>query len=276
MVMIDRRMPYAAGLFYLGYEEGLRRDVKKLIAAGSTKGERVRALGLVVPHAGYEYSGPEAGAVYGRIEPAAKYIIIGPNHSGFGFPVSTDDSAVWKTPLGDAAVDKDMVEELIAAEPEIKISRDAHRLEHSIEVQLPFLQVLTDNDFAFAPIAMQGLADADEYRRVGLALAAVVEGSAEDVIIVASSDFTHYEPRDYAAKMDRLAIDAILARDPERLLRTVYENDITMCGYGPVATMLYAVNELGATKAELIMYGSSADFSRDESSVVGYGGLVII
>ncbi len=275
MVATDRRMPYAAGLFYLGYAEGLRREVTKLIDAGAAVGQKIKAKGIVVPHAGYEYSGPEAGAVYGRIEPAKKYIIIGPNHSGFGLPVSLDNSEAWKTPLGDATVDRDLVEDIVAAAPESQISRDAHRLEHSIEVQLPFLQVLTNNDFSFAPITMQGLADAGEYRRVGLALADVVEESQEEIIIVASTDFTHYEPRDYAAKMDKLAIDAILALDPDRLLSTVYENDITMCGYGPVATMLYAVNKLGASKAELMKYGSSADFSRDESSVVGYGGMVI-
>ncbi len=271
---MNKRTPYAAGLFYLGYEEGLTRDVKKYL---KTQGERekIKAKGIVVPHAGYEYSGPVAGSVYGAIEAPKRYIIIGPNHSGFGFPISIEDSGTWKTPLGDVDIDEALASSIMANSKNIKISYDAHRLEHSVEVQLPFLQVITGSDFTFVPVVMKGLPDITVYREVGHAIAESIRSQKEEVLIAASTDFTHYEPLSIAESMDKLAIDAILAMDPEFLLQTVYENDITMCGVGPVATMLYAAKELGATKAELIKYATSADFSMDTASVVGYGGLVV-
>lgn len=272
---MNKRMPYAAGLFYLGYEEGLRRDVKKLLNTEPKRDRKIKAKGIVVPHAGYEYSGPVAGSVYGAIEPPKRFIDIGPNHSGFGFPISIEDSGVWKTPLGDAVIDEILAADLVANSKNIKVSYDAHRLEHSVEVQLPFLQVITDNDFSFVPVVMKGMPDISVYREVGQAIAEAINSVNDDVLIVASTDFSHYEPLSVAETMDKLAIDAILAMDPELLFQTVYENDISMCGVGPVATMLFAVKELGATKAELIKYATSADFSMDTASVVGYGGLVV-
>ncbi|MFA5877638.1 MAG: AmmeMemoRadiSam system protein B [Candidatus Paceibacterota bacterium] len=272
---MNKRTPYAAGLFYLGYEEGLTRDVKKLLKAQAERESNVKAKGVVVPHAGYEYSGPVAGSVYGAIDPPKRFIIIGPNHSGFGFPISIEDTGTWKTPLGNAEIDEALAAHMMANSKNIKVSYDAHRLEHSVEVQLPFLQVITGNDFTFVPVAIKGLPDITVYREVGHGIAEAIRQEKEDVLIVASTDFTHYEPLPVAESMDKLAIEAILAMDPEFLLQTVYENDITMCGVGPVATMLYATKELGATKAELIKYATSADFSMDTASVVGYGGLVV-
>jgi MEMO1 family protein len=272
---MNTRSPYAAGLFYVGYEEGLRRDVKKYLGKETGKGQEIKARGIVVPHAGYEYSGPVAGSVYGAIEAPKRLIIIGPNHSGFGFPVSIEDSGLWKTPLGEAVIDEIMAADLVANSQDIKVSHDAHRLEHSVEVQLPFIQVITDNDFSFVPIVMKGMSDISIYREVGHTIAEAIKSAGEEVLIVASTDFTHYEPLEVAEAMDKLAIEAILAMDPELLLQTVYTNDISMCGVGPVATMLYAVKELGANKAELIKYATSADFSMDTASVVGYGGLVV-
>lgn len=272
---MNKRAPYAAGLFYLGYEEGLRRDVKKLLKTQAGRDQQIKAKGIVVPHAGYEYSGPVAGSVYGAIETPKRFIVIGPNHSGFGFPISIEDSGVWKTPLGEAVIDEILAANLVAKSQNIKVSYDAHRLEHSVEVQLPFLQVITENDFSFVPFAMKGMPDINVYREVGQAIAEAIKSVNDDVLIVASTDFSHYEPLSVAETMDKLAIDAILALDPELLLKTVYENDISMCGVGPVATMLYAVKELGANKAELIKYATSADFSMDTASVVGYGGLTV-
>lgn len=267
------RASYAAGLFYLGYEEGLRREVDKLLkdrVDGKTK-----AKGIVVPHAGYEYSGPTAGAVYSAVTIPKRLIILGPNHSGFGLPISLDDHDAWKTPLGAAQIDKEMISILLDSSDIFKVSRDAHRLEHSIEVQLPFIQVATENEFEFVPIALMGGIDPGIYKEVGHAIADAIKKVDEDVLIVASTDFTHYESLSYAREMDAKAIAAIEAMNPQKLLETVYENDISMCGYGPVATMLFAALELGATKAELISYTTSADFSMDESSVVGYGSMAI-
>jgi hypothetical protein len=189
--------------------------------------------------------------------------------------MALDDNRWWRTPLGKAEVDLDMVERLSGGSANIQVSRDAHRLEHSIEVQLPFLQYVRGDDLLFTPIAMKGNIDPGDYRSAGEEIAAVINNLGEEVLLIASSDFTHYEPLEYAKKMDSMAIDAIVALDPDRLLGTVYENDISMCGYGPVATMLYAAKEHGAVNAKLIKYGTSADFSMDESSVVGYGGLAV-
>lgn len=272
---MDRRAPYAAGLFYLGYEEGLRREVKKHIANAPEREALIRAKGIVVPHAGYDYSGPVAGSVFGSIEKPMRTIILGPNHSGFGLSVSIEEAGAWKTPLGEVDIDKDLANSLLEADKEIKVNYDAHRMEHSIEVQLPFLQVLTDNNFTFVPISLKWQSDLDAYRRIGAAIGEAIKTTGEDVLVIASSDFTHYEPQVVAETMDKMAIDAILALDPERLLKTVYENDISMCGVGPVATMLHAVKVLSATHAELIKYATSADFSHDSTSVVGYGGLVV-
>jgi MEMO1 family protein len=267
------RAPYAAGLFYLGYEAGLKREVEKLLAIDNTS--KKRAKGIIVPHAGYEYSGPTAGAVYSAVTIPKRLIILGPNHSGFGLPVSLDDHNSWKTPLGEALVDKEMINKLLVSSNIFKVSRDAHRLEHSIEVQLPFIQVVTGGDFVFTPISLMGSTDIELYRSTGYAIAQAIQESGDDVLIIASTDFTHYEPLAYAREMDAKAIEAIEEMNTQKLLETVYENDISMCGYGPVATMLFATLELGAAKAELINYSTSADFSMDESSVVGYGSMAI-
>jgi len=272
--VLSQRSPRAAGLFYLGYEEGLTRDVKKYLGDPPKDG-LLNAKGVVVPHAGYEYSGPVAGSVYASIKIPKRVVILGPNHTGFGHEISADDESIWRTPLGDARVDLEMTKMIVDANQNIRVSRDAHRLEHSIEVQLPFLQVLTDNNFRFTPIAMKGNADVSVFESLGKTIAGVISDLGEDVLVVASSDFTHYEPKSYAEKMDALVIDQILELDPRKMLRVVYENDVTMCGYGPVATMLFAALESGATKAKKIKYSTSADFSMDEASVVGYGGLAI-
>lgn len=271
---MDVRAPYAAGLFYVGYEEGLKRDVKRLLGGPEQKGS-VDVRGVVVPHAGYEYSGKVAGSVYSRINVPKRMVIIGPNHSGFGYPVSIEDRGFWKTPLGDVEIDHDLASSIKSHSPSIKVSRDAHRLEHSVEVQLPFLQVMASDGFKFVPMVIKGGLNLDDCREIGLAIAAAIKETDDDVLIIASTDFTHYEPEEYAREMDKLAIDAILEMDPLKLLQTVFENDITMCGPYGTAAMLYASLEQGAKQAELVKYATSADFSRDTQSVVGYGGLIV-
>ena len=271
---MDVRAPYAAGLFYVGYEEGLKRDVKRLLGGAGQK-DGTKVFGIVVPHAGYEYSGNVAGSVYSRINVPKRIVIIGPNHSGFGYPVSIEDQGRWKTPLGEIDIDSELAKNLESNSSKIKVSRDAHRLEHSVEVQLPFLQVMAGNGFKFVPMVIKGGLNLDDCREIGLAIAAAIKETGDDVLIIASTDFTHYEPDEYAREMDKLAIDAILEMDPLKLLQTVFENDITMCGPYGTAAMLYASLEQGAKQAELVKYATSADFSRDTQSVVGYGGLIV-
>jgi MEMO1 family protein len=268
------RAPYAAGLFYLGYETGLRREVEKLLSQSVSR-PKLSGIGLVVPHAGYEYSGVTAGKAYASIDIPNRIIILGPNHSGFGLPISVDDNDFWKTPLGDVALDKEMADLLISGSKMIKISRDAHRLEHSIEVQLPFLQVAKTGPFIFTPISVMGGLPLEAYQEAADAIAKAIMEVNERVLIVASTDLTHYEPAAYAKEMDSKVIEAIREMNPVKMLTTVYENDITMCGYGPTAIMLLAATQLGAKKAVLIDYSTSADFSMDESSVVGYGSLLV-
>ncbi len=267
---MNKRTPYAAGLFYLGYEEGLTRDVKKYLKTQGEREKKIRAKGIVVPHAGYEYSGPVAGSVYGAIEAPKRFIIIGPNHSGFGFPISIEDFGTWKTPLGDVEIDENLAADMMANSKNIKVSYDAHRLEHSVEVQLPFLQYLYGSGFKFVPICFQ-LQDFASAEEVGNALVEVL--AERNAVIIASSDFTHYEPQANAARKDNAALKAVEALDAKQFLTIIESQNVTACGYGPIATVITAAKGLLAKEAKLLQYKTSGDITGDKSSVVGYAAV---
>lgn len=232
-------------------------------------------VGLVSPHAGYMYSGPVAAHGFARMARDGRpssVVIMGPNHTGYGSGVSIMTGGKWRTPLGEVQVDKRLGEEIRQKSEIIDVDELAHAHEHSLEVQLPFLQHLFGDEFKIVPICMM-LQDLATSKEVG---DAVGEASAgKDVVIIASTDFTHYESQRSAAVKDRMAIDRILALDPEGLIKTVEEEAITMCGYGPVSAMLQAAKKLGAKKAELLKYATSGDTAGPMPQVVGYGSIAI-
>lgn len=276
--MLTRRPPYVAGRFYMSHDVGLEREIKEALdyleAPLQEVGKKEDALGIVVPHAGYVYSGPVAAAVYNRLRLPDVSIIIGPNHTGFGEPFSLMSDGLWQMPFWDVEVEATLAEEILSAASFLKKDYQAHRSEHSIEVQLPFIQHFKGRKFKIVPIALYENV-LEQCKKDGEAIAGVLRKRDKKVLIVATSDFTHYEPQEEAERKDKIAIDAILELNPEKLFDVCQKNDISMCGVGPVAMMLYSVKALGATKAELVKYMTSAERSRDYSSVVGYAGIII-
>ena len=278
------RKPAVAGLFYEGTPESLKKRLewcfKHKLGPGklpkvNPQGSR-RIVGLIVPHAGYMYSGPVAANAYYALAldgiPEI-FIILGPNHQGVGSLIATCESEVWQTPLGDVLVDTRLAKEIVKESGIVDIDDEAHKYEHSIEVQLPFLQYIYESNFKIVPIAMM-LQDMESSRILGNALAKVLKES--NAVIIASSDFTHYEPHDVAKSKDMKAIEKILRLDPEGLFDVVKRNNITMCGVGPVATMLTAAKLLGASVTQLLRYATSGDITGDKAQVVGYGAIAVL
>lgn len=264
------RRPVVAGRFYEGSKTGLQREV-----ASFCKEEKVRekAIGLIAPHAGFIYSGRVAGEVYSKVEIPEKVVILGPNHTGRGEGVAIMSEGSWETPLGKVEIDSDLAKAILKKSSQAKEDQLAHLFEHSIEVQIPFLQYLKTT-FRFVPICI-GHPSLEAYKELGQAVAEAIKESGEEVLIVASSDMTHYEPHSEAEKKDRIAIRAILKLDEEELFDKIREFNITMCGYAPTIAMIVAAKELGAKEAKLIKYMTSAETSGDYTQVVGYAGMVI-
>jgi len=265
------RKPAVAGRFYPGDAAELARMVQEFVVPTR---ESQKAIGLVVPHAGYIYSGHVAGAVYSRIQLHQRNIVLCPNHTGFGTPLSIMKSGSWRTPLGEMQIDQELSEALMSADPHLEDDTEAHRFEHATEVQLPFLQQCGPAGGRFVPITI-GTSNLQRLQELGQAMAGVVKKNAPGSLIIASSDMNHYESDAVTRVKDRKAIDQILSMDPEGLFDVVRRENISMCGYGPTVAMLTAAKTLGATKAELVKYATSGDVSMDFDHVVGYAGFVI-
>lgn len=264
------RNPVVAGMFYPGSAPSLQQQIGELVEERAVKED---VLGLVSPHAGYMYSGHVAGAVISRIVLKDTFIIIGPNHTGMGHPFSMMAEGVWKTPLGDVDIDSELAASILKAAPSLEEDHVAHLEEHSIEVQLPFLQYFK-RDVKIVPIVLaQGTGDI--YKEIGLGIAEACKSLGREAIIMASSDMNHYEPQHIANDKDSKAIEAILALDEDELLKRIAEFRISMCGYGPTVVMLSACKEMGATTAELVVHQTSGDVTGDHHSVVGYAGILI-
>ncbi len=258
-----------AGQFYPGSAGDLRRAVSEMLGEGPAR----RALGVMAPHAGYIYSGAVAGEVYASVALPHRFVIIGPNHTGLGPPASLMAEGTWRLPGGDVAIDTALAGDILSRSSVLTADSSAHAHEHSIEVQLPFLQYLA-GALEFVPVSLM-VTDAASCRDVGEAVAAAIAGRDEPVLIVASSDMTHYESQEEAQRKDRLALDRILALDPDGLLETVRIHGISMCGVAPAAAMLYACKQLGAAGAEMVKYETSGDVTGDFNQVVGYAGVVV-
>ncbi len=284
------RHPAVAGQFYKGSTESLRKQVGEFIVPGAVK---TKALGIVSPHAGLIYSGSVAGAVYSRIELPDTFVLIGPNHTGLGAPVSLMSRGQWETPLGLVEIDEALAASILSKSPRIQEDSLAHLREHSLEVQLPFIQYFKKK-FRIVPIQMLDTR-LETCKEVGRAVAEAIKEHGEhraegrgkihtnselrtsrDVLIIASSDMSHYEQAAAAKEKDFKAIHQLLNLDPEGLYRVVREYGITMCGFGPAVAMLVACKLLGATSAELIKYANSGEVSGDYDQVVGYAGLVVV
>lgn len=264
------REPIAAGQFYPGSSDGLRGMLESMV---DDRADKVEAIGLISPHAGYIYSGMVAGAVISKIKFGDTFVILGPNHTGRGKGFSIMTKGSWVTPLGDTEIDAELGKQILRSSSYLEEDYVAHQFEHSLEVQVPFLQYFNP-DVRIVPIVM-AQARGNVYKKIGKELAGAIKESKKKVIILASSDMTHYEPQESARKKDNKAIEAILNLDEDELLRRVAEFDISMCGYAPVVSLIAAAKEMGATKAELVKYQTSGDASGDYSSVVGYAGILL-
>jgi AmmeMemoRadiSam system protein B len=266
------RPPAVAGRFYPSEPKELARQIAEFAPAPSVA--RIAARGCVVPHAGYMYSGHVAGAVFSSLEIPARCILLGPRHYLRGEAMAILSQGSWRTPLGDAAVDAELGAELMQACPRLREDAVAHEREHSLEVQIPFLQRLAPADFRFVPVVL----GADRYallEELGHAVAKVVAAQSERVLVIASTDMNHYESDAVTRAKDGMAIARILALDPRGLYDTVRGEGITMCGYAATTAMLVAMRDLGAEKAELVRYATSGDITGDRDEVVGYAGLIV-
>ena len=276
--MTSVRTPAVAGKFYPGRADELLREVLTYTSPGTTtKSPPVSAIGCIAPHAGYMYSGSVAGSVYSRLDIPERCVILCPNHTGKGRPLAIMATTNWLTPLGEVAADEEMGAQLLWRFAELQEDSAAHRYEHAIEVQLPFLQALIPQ-LKIVPIAI-GTSDYDVLRELGEALGNVIAREEEErkkkVLIVASSDMNHYESDAITRVKDRMAIERVLALDARGLWEVVMNEDISMCGFGPAVVMLTAAKLLGATSATLIKYATSGEVSGDYDSVVGYAGIIV-
>jgi MEMO1 family protein len=269
-MVLTMRHPAVAGRFYPSDSRVLRADIQSYVSPAQPA---IRAIGCVVPHAGYMYSGHVAGAVYAQLEIPRRCILMCPNHTGMGQPLAIMTEGAWETPLGPVAVDSELAATLKETFPLLSEDAEAHRSEHAAEVQLPFLQMRNPH-LEFVPIAL-GTGHFETLEALGNAIADVTAAQSEPVLIISSSDMNHYEPDRVTRVKDRMAIDRILALDPRGLYDVVMKENISMCGFGPTVAMLTAARRLGATSADLLRYATSGDISGDRNMVVGYAGVIV-
>jgi hypothetical protein len=274
------RPPAVAGMFYNLNQEMLKKQIKSCFDSklGPKKIQEEKFIAAVVPHAGYTYSGPVAAWTYSRIL-KCNYIILGPNHSGLGSRFGVMKEGVWKTPLGSANIEDEAAKKIIESCPLLEYDILSHESEHSIEVQLPFLQYRFGEDFKFIPIcAMNEFPSSDfleECKVVGKSIANVLKKEKKKWIIIASSDFSHYIPYDFAYSIDEYVIDAILRLDEKDFFARLQEKNASVCGFGPIAIAIIAAKELGAKKGQLLKYATSGDVTGDRTTVVGYGSIIL-
>ncbi len=272
MKSLNLRKSAVAGQFYPASATSLRQQIESFI---DKKTDKAEAIACVMPHAGYMYSGKVAAETACRIKIKEKIILLGPNHTGYGVPFSIMTSGAWQTPLGEVNIDEGLAQDILAHSQCLEEDILAHTYEHSLEVELPFLQYFK-SDFQMVPIVI--LSDElKQLKKLGEDIAFVIKESnlKESTLIVASSDMTHYEAQTQAKAKDEQAIEAILNLDADKLMEKVRKLNITMCGYAPTIVAISAAKSLGATKAELVRYQTSGDVTGDTDSVVGYAGIII-
>lgn len=265
-----RRQPAVAGQFYPGNAKGLRNELEKLVKFSEPKR---KVTGVISPHAGYMYSGAVAGRLYGALEIPPDVIVLGPNHRGIGYPAALYPEGDWVTPIGDVPVNSSLSLLVKKHAPSVAEDTVAHQYEHSLEVQIPFLKYLRP-DVTIVPICL-GIGDFATCRAIGEGIAQAITDYGRPVLVVASSDMTHYESAESARRKDTLALNQVLALNPQRLLEICRSQSITMCGVVPSVVMLVAAKALGAAKAEIVHYATSGDVTGDNRQVVAYAAVTI-
>jgi len=266
-----RRKPAVGGYFYPGKKDALLKMIQGMV---NPKCEKEKAICVISPHAGFEYSGPVAGAVFSSVELPDIFLILGPSHKPIRSEIAIMKQGVWETPLGDAQVDSSLAELIMSHSPLITEDNSAHLNEHSLEVQLPFIQYFK-KDVAVVPICISYHIGLEELEELGKSLAKGIKDFGKDVLIVASTDMSHYVEQSVAKEKDFLAIDKILELDAKGLHEVVERQNISMCGYQPVTSAIVAAKELGAREASLIKYQTSGDRTGNYFEVVGYAGIRI-
>lgn len=283
---MSARRPVVAGQFYERDPERLRKQIEQCfthplgpgrLPSGEPGQERV-SLGFIVPHAGYMYSGPVAAHAYYQLSLEKNpevVVILGPNHTGVGPSVSVYPGGFWRTPLGDVPVDEQVATSIVDNSRFAKLDTSAHEYEHSIEVQIPFLQYTIRRSFSIVPVVIL-----NQVPRVAEDLARSILKAAEtlgkELLVIATTDLTHYEPHEVAYSKDRLVIDSILKLDPETMFKTVVERDISMCGPGSTMALLYLARALGSKGARLLKYATSGDVTGERDWVVGYASIQVL
>jgi len=274
------RKPQVANAFYEGSKTALQNQIVNCFThrlgpghvPDLTAGPQ-RILGVIVPHAGYMYSGPVAAHSYAKVASDGvpdSVVILGPNHTGLGSGVSIVTKGAWETPLGVVSIDTDLAEQIRSSSSIIDDDEAAHISEHSIEVQLPFLQYLYGERISFVPICMM-MQDLQTSQDIARSIANSSRG--KHVLVIASSDFTHYQPQNVAARKDKTAIDAIIDLDGQKLNELGENGRVTMCGYGPITTLIELAKRENA-HAKLLAYHTSGDITNDTDSVVGYSAVL--
>lgn len=278
------RKPAVAGAFYPGNEEDIKKlieesflspmGVGKIPTAHKFEGEDY-PINVMVPHAGYIYSGPVASFSYAKIAENGipdVFIILSPNHTGFGSEVSVFNQGEWETPLGNVEVDEEFANSIISFSDYATADYSAHSREHSIEVQLPFLQYFSD-DFKIVPITM-GSQTLSTVSDLATAIVSATKKLNKSYCVIASTDLSHFNNQEKANKVDNFVLEDIKEMDEFKLLEEVIQYNITMCGYGPVMTTILVSKLTGKESCEILAYGTSGDITQDYSQVVGYGSAI--
>ncbi len=264
-----KRKPAVAGSFY-----PLQKERLSAMIDGFTQDvPRQKVLGVLSPHAGYVYSGPVAGALFSCVEIPKSVLILAPNHQGVGAPFALYPSGSWEMPLGEVMIDEELNKALLSASSFLEEDIRAHSYEHSAEVQVPFLQNRRQDVSISAVVMLDG--EFSTLERLGKEIASSIRAFGKDVLIIASSDMTHYEPQRVASRKDRMAIDEIQRLDARGLYDVISKNRISMCGVHPAVVMITAAKQLGAKEARLIKYQTSGDVTGDYDQVVGYAGMIV-
>jgi len=265
------RKPAVAGTFYPSDPEELTLLIENMV---DLEQERKKALAVISPHAGFVYSGPVAGALFSSVQFPGKYVFLGPSHRRISSKAAIMRTGTWSTPLGDIPVDTDLADLLLNSSTILEEDEEAHRKEHSLEVQLPFIQYFVKH-FSIVPICIGSPISYEELEELGRAIANGIKKCDSEILIIASTDMSHYVEQSTAQKLDLMAIQKIQELNPRGLYDTVTSNNISMCGFQPTTSALVASKELGAKTASLVKYQTSGDISGNYDEVVGYAGLLI-
>lgn len=272
------RTPAVAGMFYPSEKNELKEAIHQCFLHPFGPGklppieDKKKVFGIICPHAGYMYSGPIACHSLYSISSVSPelFIIIGPNHWGVGCNVASMKECNWETPLGQVEVDSEAASELSKISNIVNLDFFSHTKEHSLEVQLPILQEVYSK-FKILPIILIDQ-EKNTAKEIGEAVASI--SKQKNSMIIGSSDFTHYEPNEFAHEQDNALIEPILELDVDQFYKVLYEKNVTACGYGAIASTMIACKRLGATKGELLKYATSGDVTGETSSVVGYGSII--